>query len=639
LDDRELDSWGPGIVLQPDNFVGRGSDTTGGENRFTERQDAIHRLNVGLAGTDAQASELLNFVPTSDDFDFSAEMENLFRRRRSEILKDLRHPADRDEAIQSFEDLMRRHMGRAFAMNLDRRVRARAAGAEQALERIVAAAVADPDRLFDRLTDADVLLGRMVETGVNASAAAKRAQQFRGQVGGAILDDLAMRDPPGAIARLDDGLFDPILDVEDKKSIRADFVRIADADARAAGRRAVLSGRSEAFDSGARRRTFVAELSSALRSDRADEGAIERAFYRGEIDEDDANDLRARLEQFDEERARLGEEIDHLDTVVKGGLGPVSRSWPQETVDAWWDRERDRGASAPDFVPDCFGVTGRIPRPYTDGVRSLVLSGIPDDTVAAGRQFRALRERSSQAADALLAGLPPREARDLAATADYAHLDLPAERVAELVQAEEKRAQSGTLPSEPRGRPMGSGLGRKRGPLPAPTDEPINAEELRAALEYEADGPGDLVNGMIYGLTRPRDMQKLMEIEQDARSKSYQMYRDGRLSRDETDAFRHAYWSLSIANLFGPHMAKAITDGHERKPWDGYEKRALNVELTYPENDDPEGEGEILRDLYNNRIGREILRELRASDKTAEDIVLDALKTGKLQLRKFTLKE
>jgi hypothetical protein len=160
VDDRNLDMWGPGIVLQPDNFGGSLNEEPGSDDRFAERQDALHRLNVGLAGADTEASELLSIVAKPDDYDFSAEVEKLFRERRDETLKGLRHPTDRGDAIHDFEELTRRYMDRALAMNLDRRVQSRAAGAERALGRIAAAAIADPDGLLDRLRDADMLLGR-----------------------------------------------------------------------------------------------------------------------------------------------------------------------------------------------------------------------------------------------------------------------------------------------------------------------------------------------------------------------------------------------------------------------------------------------------------------------------------------------
>ena len=43
-----------------------------------------------------------------------------------------------------------------------------------------------------------------------------------------------------------------------------------------------------------------------------------------------------------------------------------------------------------------------------------------------------------------------------------------------------------------------------------------------------------------------------------------------------------------------------------------------------------------LMDLYNNRIGRDLEREFRDDPRPAEDIVMEALRTGRLQTRPFS---
>lgn len=612
MDDRNLDMWGPGIVLQPDNFGGLADETTDGADRFAERQDAVHRLNVGLAGADTEASELLSIVAQPDDYDFSAEVEKLFRKRRDETLKGFRHPADRGDAIHGFEELTRRYMDRALAMSLDRRVQSRAAGAEQALGRIKAAAVADPDGLFDRLRDADMLLGRMVESGVDADAAALRARQFRGEVGGAVLDELAERDPQGAIARLDNGLFDGLVSAEDKVPLREDFVRIADADTKAEQRRAAFAEQAGRFDAAARRRATVIALASALQSDEADEGVIERAFYNGEIDADDASDLRARLDQFDEERRARGVEMDHLDTAIKSGVAPADdRRWSQHVVDAWWQSERERAVALPELIPDCFGATGFIPGPFVNGVRSRLLSGIPDDAVAAARDFKVIQSRSEETADTILTELPEREAAELEALAHYADVDIPPERVSELAREEAQRRQNHVRLYEPPSRPE-----PEPGKLSPPTDEPIDRDEMYRMLGYSEKGPGDWDNALDPGRNTAA-----FALGEHARRTAERMKKSRGLTDGEKAAFRHAFWSYQAAKWLGHDVAKRVGDGHERMP----------------SNFQPNQPGSMLQGLYNNRVGRDLANEPTdgLSDK---EVVLRALRAGRLQIRGFNLK-
>ncbi len=43
-------------------------------------------------------------------------------------------------------------------------------------------------------------------------------------------------------------------------------------------------------------------------------------------------------------------------------------------------------------------------------------------------------------------------------------------------------------------------------------------------------------------------------------------------------------------------------------------------------------------DLYNNHVGRELFREFGSSGRDPEEIVMEALKQGRLQLTDFKIK-
>ncbi len=102
---------------------------------------------------------------------------------------------------------------------------------------------------------------------------------------------------------------------------------------------------------------------------------------------------------------------------------------------------------------------------------------------------------------------------------------------------------------------------------------------------------------------------------------------------DATDAFRHAYWSFRMAEEFGPEIAKVIGDGHEASGVRLKDFRLTVVRQT---------PGELLMDLYNNHIGRQLFLEARGTMRVgrppAEKYVLDALKQGRLQTRPFKIK-
>ncbi len=402
------------------------------------------------------------------------------------------------------------------------------------------------------------------------------------------------------------------MSAEEKAPLREDFVRIAEADARADERRTILAQRSANFEAAARRRTTVAALASALRSDEADEGMIERAFYRGEIDADDASDLRARLDQFDAERRVRGVEIDHLDMAIKSGIARVGdRPWSQDIVDAWWQGEHERAVALPELIPDCFGASGFIPGPFVNGVRTRLLSGIPVDAIAAARDFKVIQSRSEETAETILAELPEREAAELEALAHYADVDIPPERVSELASQEMERRESLARLYEPPRRPE-----PEPGKLSPPTDEPIDRDEMYRMLGYSEEGPGDLGNALDPGRNTAAFALGLL-----ARETALRMQKSRGLTDDETAAFRHAFWSYQTTKRLGHDVAKRVGDGHERMP----------------SNFRPNQPGSMLQGLYNNRVGRDLANEPTdgLSDK---EVVLRALRAGRLQTKRFTMR-
>jgi hypothetical protein len=85
----------------------------------------------------------------------------------------------------------------------------------------------------------------------------------------------------------------------------------------------------------------------------------------------------------------------------------------------------------------------------------------------------------------------------------------------------------------------------------------------------------------------------------------------------EADAFQHAYWSYLMTRAMGAEKAKLYGDAHERS--------SVNRA------------GSRLMDLYNNNVGRRLASDPRNKDRSAEQVVLDAMKRGELQVGHFSV--
>lgn len=83
---------------------------------------------------------------------------------------------------------------------------------------------------------------------------------------------------------------------------------------------------------------------------------------------------------------------------------------------------------------------------------------------------------------------------------------------------------------------------------------------------------------------------------------------------DESDAFRHCFWSAILARGIGYFWAKGFTDAHESKPGNDPAQKAM--------------------DLHNNSVGLKIgfYYFLPESNKALSKQCYDALKAGKLKV-------
>ncbi|WP_430397674.1 DUF6973 domain-containing protein [Ferrovibrio sp.] len=87
----------------------------------------------------------------------------------------------------------------------------------------------------------------------------------------------------------------------------------------------------------------------------------------------------------------------------------------------------------------------------------------------------------------------------------------------------------------------------------------------------------------------------------------------GRPHNNADDAVRHALWSFEMTKYLGADTAKKYGDAHERIP------------------NNPTGEKAM--DLFNNAVGRQLALEAKQSNVSARQVVLEALRNGRLRTR------
>lgn len=156
-------------------------------------------------------------------------------------------------------------------------------------------------------------------------------------------------------------------------------------------------------------------------------------------------------------------------------------------------------------------------------------------------------------------------------------------------------------------------------PLPPPTTAPVDPVSMQHILEFDPErGAGDFLNGLAFGV-RPK-------LIADRAFRSAKRLLPNFLGHnDDQDAVRHALGSFLLTKRYGAAAAKAILDGHERRP--GI--------FTSGRRGSP---GEVLQDLYNNRVAREAALDPKNKGKKPEQIVMELYRAGKLQTRPFLIR-
>ncbi len=156
---------------------------------------------------------------------------------------------------------------------------------------------------------------------------------------------------------------------------------------------------------------------------------------------------------------------------------------------------------------------------------------------------------------------------------------------------------------------QGTGAVRNAGP---PTNQVIDLDDYYRRLGFDPDGPGE----MREALGSPVGAFKARELFGEAQRRALELFESGVLSPEERNVYQHAWWSYQMTRSADADTAKEFGDAHER---------------TRVDSDN----GERLKDLYNNNVGRELALDPANRNRDAEDVIIEAIFNGKMQNTPF----
>jgi hypothetical protein len=152
--------------------------------------------------------------------------------------------------------------------------------------------------------------------------------------------------------------------------------------------------------------------------------------------------------------------------------------------------------------------------------------------------------------------------------------------------------------------PWLAGVGSKY----APTTQPVNAGEWLVKLGFDLSGPSEwrapnAFEGAISSVLANLATRSRFPTE--------------RRENDAADAFRHALWAFRMARWIGPDAARVLHDSHEISS--------------------PNATGGRLMDVFNSRVGARLALDPRNRDRSAAEVIAEALRSGMLQTQPFRL--
>ncbi len=152
---------------------------------------------------------------------------------------------------------------------------------------------------------------------------------------------------------------------------------------------------------------------------------------------------------------------------------------------------------------------------------------------------------------------------------------------------------------------------RARTPLPPPDRNDVTAEELYNILDFDPGGMGEDVHASLS----PAKGMSAFILSEFAHAATKRNFPTAKKHNDEADAFRHAYFSFEMTQHLGVDAAKRFGDAHE---------------ISGPNHPD-----ERMMDLYNNHVGRQLAKDPANIGKSPEQVVMEALRAGRLRTRPY----
>jgi hypothetical protein len=168
--------------------------------------------------------------------------------------------------------------------------------------------------------------------------------------------------------------------------------------------------------------------------------------------------------------------------------------------------------------------------------------------------------------------------------------------------------------------------GKNRPLLTPTTTKPVNIADAHKEFNFNAEGAKEEITAIL----NPYDAYRANELSYSVPEKVRKLQDDRKLPpegrNNETDAVRHTLWNYEMTKTFGAKEAKKIGDAHERGAIRNIFKK---------DGSGPNDESERLMDLHNNKVGRELALDPKNKARSSTDVVLDALKKGKLRTKPF----
>lgn len=141
-----------------------------------------------------------------------------------------------------------------------------------------------------------------------------------------------------------------------------------------------------------------------------------------------------------------------------------------------------------------------------------------------------------------------------------------------------------------------------------PIKKTVQPDSMYKKFKFDPKGPGEIDEA----LKAPFTAFSVDNLNEEARLRARKLLDSKKFTKKEVNAYLHALWSLEVTRKHGAEIAKRFGDAHE---------------ITKVNPDD-----ERLKDLFNNNAGRRLALDPKNRNRPAEEIVLEALRVGELQV-------